>query len=851
MSHRSIFICDESLWERALAWAGAGLVGESLWLVAPDGPVGDVVLTPARRLPGEEIGPLGDFLSAETALEKVLLIWCVTSGQPDPQHPWNLHAVQELRSHLGQQSLTGVAVFPAPGQPQVRLPQLSPEWSRVVLGPEEAIVPGGADASVRDPAADLLHAALGLGGVICGNQPHPPEVLVDAGWGQGEVCATAYTSTVVGGTRLDAAARDHHELELPWADASMVRPGRFDRSRGELLMERAHRHVVNAGGSPLRRLELDPGYLAFEENRRITFRGLLENFSGFVDFLFLHSRPVSWRGRMHDVLADRLQRANSGWEIERSGEEPGVIPVIDAFALDREQRGLLQRCWENGRHASGDLPSPEALQALTTATNGMIDASDLPPGLERPDHHGRPCIIEPLPVLGCATPDGDLVPSVPQEEGEIAGIRHAPASAAVKATAESAVRRHLGAPGAKLTGTGRRGSRVTHELAEEIAGKDSEIRQEQLAGCGEATPVDGLSFLDRVRASVLADGVAARLDADRWCRIAVGELGGLIPLRPARFWFWFCTGLAATAAMVLANLFWPGTIIDLFSRIGIALTGGQVWGGVGGFSTLFVAGPVVWFFNHFNEYRTRSIRQAEARKLMFLQAITAMDEHLRLANADRVVRLWSQVLRGIYPLRDVEPACVATTPPVSVPRSWTLVHPGHDEQQLRAWLAAEATGSPWRRHAFDEILNRHHGPGSEDLSALWQDPGLPDGPLEWLARDVDRLWAELLDERVDDLGRRLRERVLTSDDPVDPEGNSPLGLGDFLGRVEVPDHIPGLTYQRPPVPDRAGSLGLSVSPDRGGATREVIASHTRIYQRLLEPLPAEATPWPEPEEGRY
>ena len=69
--------------------------------------------------------------------------------------------------------------------------------------------------------------------------------------------------------------------------------------------------------------------------------------------------------------------------------------------------------------------------------------------------------------------------------------------------------------------------------------------------------------------------------------------------------------------------------------------------------------------------------------------------------------------------------------------------------------------------------------------------------------------------------------------------------------MEVPDHIPGLTYQRPPVPDRAGSLGLSVSPDRGGATREVIASHTRIYQRLLEPLPAEATPWPEPEEGRY
>lgn len=42
MSHRSIFICDEPLWERALAWAGAGLVGESLWLVAPDGPVGDI-----------------------------------------------------------------------------------------------------------------------------------------------------------------------------------------------------------------------------------------------------------------------------------------------------------------------------------------------------------------------------------------------------------------------------------------------------------------------------------------------------------------------------------------------------------------------------------------------------------------------------------------------------------------------------------------------------------------------------------------------------------------------------------------------------------------------------------------
>lgn len=837
MPRRSVFICDEPDWARAAAWARAGLVGPSLWLVAPDGPPGPVVEMEARSLPDGAVAPLGEFLARDTDLERVQLIWC-----PDPEvddltdHPWNREARDAIPQILGMQFLAGAAVFAArPGCP---LPKLSPNWARIVVGPEEAIVPGGAEAPGRDVEEARLHVALALGGAVAGTPGTTTRPLLDPSWQGEEVCATAFTSTLLGGDHLDAAARDHHERTLPWADAAEMTPTRFhdDLHREELVSD-AVLHVLDTGEHPLRWVPIHPDELRFAPASSEGLRAFFRRFGSFIGFLFHHSRAVPWQARVRNAVVDELQGSDMGVEIERADDTPGLIPAPNVFELDRQQVELMKTLWREDRDTGAHAPSRSSWQAVIDTTNGLIDGSDLPDGLDRPTYHDRGCVVPPLTVLGFAVPEGGLSPSVPEEPGRIAGLDHAPASAAVAATAAARVVAGLQQPGPSLIPASSRASSVTARLAAEAAGRDAEIRAEQEEACGNPQGASGLSFLDEVRTQVLADRIGAGLFADRWFRLATGPLNGLIRLRSALFVFLLVGGVLLSTLLAGVNLMEPQWLIDLLGRIGIQAAPGQVWTGIGGLSTVLVIGPVVWFFYHYETYRTRAIRQAEARILLLRAARHARDEHRRLISADRTLQLWTRVLRGVYPLRTAEPEVASPSAALELPSAWTCIEFHAADEELGSWLRETPDDSRWRQRATHQLLTSWAEEHGENAAAIVADAGLPHGLLHELAATVEERWRHLADRLVRGSGQRLRNRILNSDVEIAPEGTRTWRLEAFLDRVVDPQHRPGQECDRTRSDSPAQHLTVRLDPDQGGPTSQVIASTTCIYQRCLEPLP--------------
>lgn len=850
MPRRSLFICGEEDWTRAQQWARAGLVGPSLWLVAPDGPSGPIVDAQTRSLPDDTDGPLGKFLGLDTDLERVQLIWCPPPGCTDLRdHPWNGQALEELRVSLGQQFLDGVAVFAA--QDQAHLPELSADWSRIIVGPEQAIYPGGADAPNGDADDSRLHVALALGGAVAGSPEKLLRPLIQEGWSNEEICATAFTSTILGGLQLDAAAQDHHERTLPWANAAGIAPRRFYDDQHQLkLIADAVAYVLSAGDPPLRWLPVGETAVSFARDQQIGLSAFAERFSSFVEFLLHHSKPVSWQAKAYNAIVDGLQGSDMGAEIARRDDSPGIIPAPDLFAFDRQQVELMRQLWDENRDTGANLPSRECWRAVIDTTCGLIDGSDLPQGLNRPVYHDRACVCGPLTVLGFADPEGTLFPAAEERPGTIAGLPHAPASEAVATTAAARVKEHLEQPGLGLVPTSSSASSVTSELASEARRYDDEIRAEQAQACGDPRRVAGLSFLDTLRTSVIADRIQAGLFADRWFRIATGTLNGLIPLKGALFRFLVTSGSALSGLLVTVNLVRPELFLQLLAYLGIAATPGLVWGGIGGVSAALLSGPVVWFFYHYEAYRTRGIRQAEARRLLFHAAWDAREEHRRLISADRILHLWTQVLRGVYPLRDIEPSAPNEVPAVSLPNAWTEVRMAVPERDLRAWLRDETEGECWRHRAIHELLTRWSDKHGESAAAVLADVGLRDGLLHELATSIDEQWRDLLGELTRRDGQRLRVRALNSGLPLDPEDNGRTwAVEDFLGRVTKPGHQPGEDYHR--VSAHAGSVHRETCLDqaRGTPSAEVIASRTCLYQTPLEPARHHVNQAPHLDEG--
>lgn len=842
--------------EILLDWAGRDLIGRCL--VAEQGVVTQGAGAPALLLPHADEVVVGDVLSHMTALDHVRVVWCgAFDGTSAESHPHMEPFLSGLRAALGQQELTAVAVHPS-RQPLPELPRFSPNWLHVVVGPEQPVVPGRATSTSLDPDAAALHVACQFGGVLGGNTR--PVRLSNLATGE-EYCATGFTSLVTGGRALHEATSDFLSRELPLVSAGSLWPSRYTESNGADLIESAHETLRNSHARQLSYTPLPPGVLPFSPNPRITLKEFRANFGGFVRFLFLHSKSVSWGARFRNQVADGLQGANVGWELERVDDQPGIIPMADAEEIDAGTVADLELLWREAAPGDGVLPGEGVWHDLIQCACGIIDGGGLPDGMTRPEHFDVATVVPPRAVLAVACQDDT---SGPGEElaGSIAGVPHEPATPVVAQAARNRVIASLGRPQVLLQPLVGRGSRVTEALTRHARDEDERERNELAEELGDRSPEPGtLPLLDRLRADVLADGITARLDADRWFRIAVGPFDQLIPVAAARFWFALGTGTVLSTLMVLANLLWSDGILTWLANYGIEASAGQLWGVTGTVSTLVIVGPVVWFYFHFLEFHERSRRQSEARWRVFARARHALAEAQRLRSADRILRHWCTILRGVHPLppseesadetgeepwrlEDSPPAPVAAarraapeewaeaaqaeTAPAAPPPSLSSVELTYPPDRLRAWLARHGAFRGWRATALRQLLDLPEGDG------VMVDNGLPNRPLAEFAERMEQLWTPWLEARVDAVWHDVKRTALTESDPVEPEPGITQSVEQFCDRITSGQYVPGVAYGRPPKPGYVPPIEVALGPEAGAPLPDVIRMESRLYMRVLE-----------------
>lgn len=829
MTQLTILLADDDCHEVVVGWAGAQLLGDAL-LVRASASEG-----PALTLSDLSEVTVADHLAALTDLVEVRVAWCADDiGSPNAAAA--VAFLDDVRSQvLGHQRMVGVAVFPALQPPPV-LPNLSPDWWRFVMGPESPLVPGGPSRESSDRIAEVVHAACLLGGVYAGNMALPSLTGLQA---DEEHCITGFSSTLTGGLELWERTAQFIDETLPESSAADLWPADYTEHGSAMLLEACYSHVRGVEGGQLSYTH--PTAPSFEQGQHRTLKDFWANFRSFLDFLFLHSKEVPWQAKLHNRVVDLLQGSDLGWEIERADDRPGLIPAADVWGIDSATTSSITAQWRDRANLDGELPSDTVWRDLLKCATASIDGGELAQAVERPSRHDQKLVANPRAVLDVA--DGDFAEETP---GTIAGVEHEPCTPSVAQAAAIRVRLSLDTPGNLLRPTSTRGSDVTRALASEVSELETRSREDLAEQLGQPEPVGHrLSLLDRIRSDVLADSVTARLDAERWFGIAAGCLSQLIPLRSALFRFLAVTGTALSSMMVLGNAFFPQTVLGWLTQLGINATSGQVWAGIVPAATVLVSGPVVWFYYHYNQYHERSRRQTEARWLVFIQAKAALREAQRLANADRILRRWAAIIRGVYPLPASTPARRSmgsfepgldeqATVPVRLPASLTLTKATFPERDLDGWLRRNGAFVGWRQTALMQIVERHGSQG------LFGDSSVASRPLALLHDNIRDVWSVWLGERIEKVWRDTRITALEKLESIALTNGSALSLAAYFERVASDDYLPGIAYGRPGKPQLA-ALAMReslLSPTSGLTTDDVLRSDSRLYIRTLEARPS-------------
>lgn len=827
MNQRTLVVGDPALLSLARGWASAGLIGPSYWALeedcSPEGLASAGV--PCVHLP-DGVALQQDLvttLAADDPAAGVRVIWA--RRNPVGAEAERAHEAMEaldalLRPRAASVDRIDLVAPQRDGLPN--WPDSPARWETIVLGDEDAATPAGTTTAAADGTPQLLHAACVLGGVL-GGRAHSRPYLSEAG-AQPTRAATIFSRVVAGREALTVAMADFESAVLPAASALELHPRLHTDEGRQVLLRDAEALVRRA--TPDGILLNQPPSQDFERRQLIDTGGFFSQLKDFVEYLFLRSTPLSTRQALENQIADVIEHTDMGFEVTR--HEPGEVDIVNFFEADAALVAHLHERWRNKvERSEGAKPDPSVWQDLLQLSTGMVDGGTLPRDLP-PATRGDRRIVVPLESIqgGGSTDDAFI--------RDTAAIAHEPLTAETGAVTTGLVESLITGASPALIGTGTVGSRVTTHLADVVDGLDHGIRDQQLELLVRERSTAPLSWIEKLRANVAADLVAAKLDADRSQQLATADLDCITPLRAARFWFWTVGGVGGAGALQAANFVWGADLSAwLLVNTGLSVPTLTLTFLASVVSVLMVVLPFLSYFRHYLTYRERGLRQLEARLMLHRRATHCYQEHLRLTTADRILARWTTILRGLYPSTPHgEPA--RRTKELSAPLSLrvaTLVPP---EKEMARWMAETAAPPGWRGRALSGVAGvASPDVASDTLSRLCEDDGRPAGPLDALATEIDQCWRAWHEPHARRVTAALHHKALNETRHVASDGSSIL-LADFISAIDG-EMTAGQSYGRPPAANPGQPQEFQVGLATDTINPDVFLAVSQIFHRRLDP----------------
>jgi len=783
--HRVILVARHEISSAAADWAATGLIGHALWLDADTLELDFLNPTSVTaRLVGPGLEPTERALAAELAdirdLTEVRVVWV-----RDSVHHADGTTMAELKTWIRQRvPQRGCIVryfdlvVPVDAADRV-VPEAPHEWQQFRVTPEDRPAPGLADAGFpggERRIAVAVHATVALAGILGGAAAH-----VD-GLGQADQHPVwnmhAFSRLVGGGDRLAQAAAHFRDQVLPtWSAADLEDP-RFVGAtavEAEDLVESVTDWWCGEADGDLGYRRAPSSTLApTEQLALVQHLGNVGAFAAWALQSLFHFTPAD-AGRW--TTNHPLDTEDQGYRIAHDTRiEESDLPdwaTLDAALRSRIRASLAEAADVAG---IGAVPPARVWSALAEAACGVVDGGRLPAGCPTVRARGQ-IVVVPPDCVAPATFAGAAVTALPPR-----GRCAAPLLG--ERVAQSALRRArtvVSDADAPLVIEANKVSRTAVRLCADLATADREERERQ---AGELTPSSEggeepptqpqdeesagqpdtaspesagtrplvtPSLLDRLRARVLGDRIASRLDAERWTWMATAPYGsgpGRLAItgwdadapsealrddeRRFRRRVGVATGLAVTLLAVWTWLREP-ILAFLGSAFGWAV---PVWAGYALAAAVGVTGAVlaaVRLYRAYVAFLERGRRLLEARRLLEVRARGAWTDYNRLTNVDAILARWCRVLGGVLERRETPDTATGRVFPV-VPAALRFGEPVVAELELMRAMASQGAEPGWRYEELRALAELSDSVA--DLTELVGDRGLVSGALDRLVREL-------------------------------------------------------------------------------------------------------------------
>jgi hypothetical protein len=793
MTVATVVIAPRPVIDTAVLWARSGLVANSLWVasdpfpgVDPDEP--NAIPVKVVRF-GHE--PLDDTLALQLsglgALDEARVVWVRVSNDSSEEAMGALAAqLRELLPHVTTHWIDVVV-------PQTRTDEtfapLVGGWVQFRVHQSDRPAPGDADAGWGRHVGVPLHVALALAGILGGTVTDLPWARLNAGKHH---IVRVFSRLVDGGSEARRAAHEFVRAVLPVTHAAEQHGDRHlpaDPGQAPEIVDQAAAWLLAHDGAIAYR---PPAPSQFEGRPRATLREHVVDFLRFV--------PTA---------------------VRTSLGLPADIPdfaALEARAAAEAAQQVAKARAQEGAHPTGAW---ESLAGLSTA---LVDGGAAPLGWSMDSlisHQRRLSLPVDLVILGEPQPMG----------ARTSELRRA-GNHAVAAQALREVRRSWGEPIQARPRATRMTATAVRLAMEANVDDTTRLGEQQLELGAVARPKRPVSVLERVHGAVLGGLIRSRLDAERWEDLAVRSPPGEAPswgkASPKRRRLRTVVGLLAALAVVW--WIWRDVVDSAPAGFSSALRSIIL-----GVALISVAVLVLYLaFRVWAAFMEHGRRRLELMALWLDRAVEARRSHAAQENAERATRLWVDLLSrvpepcGSAASKSATSKSAASKSAASKvfdseaqlsPMSLRIGHPRFRRHQMERWLADAGARPGWRLACLQDVVGRFCGvPAERAVAWLAEDPGLPGGRLDNLAKELAEHQSTWRDDAESAVAAQVMARMAEEADSIEVVRNSKLppqqtDVKSFLAELTPPDD------DRDDWPDDAGhswvvAAGAGTDPDK-------------------------------------
>jgi hypothetical protein len=838
-----------------------GLVARSYWIsheqALAANPDDGIPLARARVIgpdaEGEDI-ELAPALASEQNLHTIRVLWVRKPGDSSSMANAMGRTETSIRRLIPQQGLA--LAFTELLVPEtlrdLAIPVPPPDWHQFVVEPRDRPSPSGSDSyyDVETAPRQGLHTALMIGGILGGSnseQTAPRDAQDYRPW-----VVHPFTRAVRG---ADRARRETHAVlreKLATISAADVAPDRFYAPEAPEDSD-----YIDDAVSWVRMLD-DESLRFHRPDISFQRRG-----QSFVEFLVEILKFVGWalKGmfgiqRWKDLIlmfrgrvARRLESEDYGATIDANAPTPKGLDLEDWDAREAEAQAAAAPRILAASRADGRIPAKFVWQSIAALVPSLIDGSSPPPKWTPRTRFDHVYVLPPKSVVRTEATIADassIETGLARVSGEISGIHRIGKDEFSQALYLAGL--GVGDGLARIDSPTGVVTRTAQGIADQAKADESDAGdafRSAITSKAPASPI-ALPLLGRLRAAVVCDLLLARLAADHLASMSKSMVpSALEKLRKMiQDATWVVLGTLIVGLGLIAFVVHFSTQIDaLFALLQLAFP--TSWTQVMSIiiSTMvavlvFIFGRLFYVYHAYNEVGRRRLEYVDRRAEA---AVAAYEERNRLRNGERILAAWEDILSSIG-ARDVSAQLPIAPIPKDLPDALQIAEPDIDDTKLGRLVVQHAIEPEWFGNAFKEI--RDIALDRDEQEVLWQDEGLPGGPLGRLREtaldgDIQRAWWEAWTIRVADKVVAKLAAETQSVRPLGRRSGASLIAKEFFAEITrgmEPEYRPGSDYEE--LFDTSENGQRSVSTARQGSedyrsTPALTAVETVLVHRRL------------------